>query len=699
MKVKGFLILILAYPLAAAGAVPAPAVHIVWHFDGGITNDLGGRYNVFKREPSWARTYLDSRAGRGHSLRVTTHRESQGFCGLWLDFRPASGIPRQFFDASGFLYLSFWAKGEKGGEDFDITLTDEATLDNEGARHSRPLRKYIPGGLAATWRHVVIPLADFQGIDRSRLVRMTLSVRQKGDFRFYLDDIGFQHDPAAAAPMAKKSRAAAKTGGSGGATRAIWAWKTKPLFDSGKSQELERFLAFCAAQKVDTVYLAAEFDGIGDASGTKLRLRNPDGYRAFLRRAHQRGLKVDALAGTPEWAVRENHPQALAAIEAVLEFQQAGSPAERFEGIHFDVEPYLLLGYSDPAYRTEILLGLVQMSDQCSRLTRAAGLTFSCDIPSWFYAPSGLERDRLIVRFNGQEKTAGEHLTDLADSVTIMDYTNQADGAGGIIARGLPALEYAASRNKKIIVGVETFSESDSPVTFVCGLPAEDFWPRLALSSLRNQLRFEDFRMSLFTDDVNVHIGLSTPRAMATERRAAFEAALARLARQLGASSDPLRYPAREIIDTARAALAQDSEWKDFESFEFPDPDDGRRIQGFCATRRMIPSITFYGLGGEVFREEIDSTVEWLSRHPSFGGMAVHFYESFRELMEASPEGKLPAQSFSLTMRDFSRRSLNPQEIRQQLFSGFSEDGFGVELHAFDLLLLVAEAHDESVGG
>jgi hypothetical protein len=49
----------------------------------------------------------------------------------------------------------------------------------------------------------------------------------------------------------------------------------------------------------------------------------------------------------------------------------------------------------------------------------------------------------------------------------------------------------------------------------------------------------------------------------------------------------------------------------------------------------MSPRITFHGLGREVFEEESRSAVEWLSTQPSFGGLAIHFYESYRELMES----------------------------------------------------------------
>ena len=41
---------------------------------------------------------------------------------------------------------------------------------------------------------------------------------------------------------------------------------------------------------------------------------------------------------------------------------------------------------------------------------------------------------------------------------------------------------------------------------------------------------------------------------------------------------------------------------------------------------------------------------------------------------------------------------LHPQKIRQQLFSRLGEDGFGVKLHAFNLQLAMAEAHNKPIG-
>jgi hypothetical protein len=415
----------------------------------------------------------------------------------------------------------------------------------------------------------------------------------------------------------------------------MWVWNTNDLLDPEQQEGAKRFFAFCSENHIGKIYLSVEFDRRVAEGVPRYEIRTPERYRPFLVRAHQEGLRIEGLAGTPEWAGRRNHPHALAAVDTILAFNRASPTGARFDGVHFDVEPYTLVGYSDPQYRPQILVAFLEMVIQCvARVQTEPHTRFSCDVPAWFYPAGSLERERLTVTFQGQEKTVGEHLTDLLETVTIMDYTNQADGARGIIARGIPALSYAAAQGKKIVVGVETFLESDSSISFPCGLPTDEFRRRLATSGLCDRLFFEDFRMSVFSDDVNMHIGLSAPRKMNDTKRAAYESALLRLSRQLGAAVDPEHYPVQPILEIARAAVAQDPELKGFETFEITDPETQRNVTGFRAVRRMSPRITFHGLGREVFEEESRSAVEWLSTQPSFGGLAIHFYESYRELLE-----------------------------------------------------------------
>lgn len=137
---------------------------LVWHFDQGVANRWGGKYNVYSSEPSWARTYLDPnvhRPGSKHSLRVTAHREVAGFCGVWLDFYPTSDLPRQYLDASSYRYLSFWIKGQKGGESLAVTLLDDTWQQPGANQFTRPLHNYLSHGASTEWQEVLISTRRF----------------------------------------------------------------------------------------------------------------------------------------------------------------------------------------------------------------------------------------------------------------------------------------------------------------------------------------------------------------------------------------------------------------------------------------------------------------------------------------------------------------------------------------------------------
>ena len=630
----GASLFLLWVPAAVLAAEPSPPALSLWSFDQGISNEWGGRYNVYQREPSWARTYLDpqvTRSNKGHSLRVTAHQDSKGFCGAWLDL--AGGSKSQ--DASAYPYLSFWIKGERGGEDFEMSLSDDSMGEDDEPKTTLHVRDRLPKGVTTGWQEVLIPIEGFEGTDPRRLVRLTLHFTAAGDYRFYLDDISLKREksarlaPGAAAPEVKEAASGS------GTNRALWVWKALDLFEAGHGQDIDRLFAFCSANRIREIYLAMEFDEKETESGPVCNLRLPQSYRDFLERAHRQGFLVEGLAGTAEWALSKNHAEALAAADAALAFNRAAPPGARFDGIHFDVEPYLLLGYDDPAFGRRVRDEFLEMVSLVNARVRSEpNLRFSCDVPSWFYADDGPEREEVLATFHGEEKAVGEHLTDMLDSVTIMDYINQADGAGGIIARGIPALEYAASQGKKILIGVETFLEPERAIYFVGHVKKEDFPGRLDTTGLGGQLYFENFRLVAVSDGATSHLGLSAPVEMADSQRSEFEGVLVQLARKVNGGNDDEPDPAAAGFEAARAALAKDPDWRGFETFEITDPENHPSVRGFRSIRRMSPRITFHGLGRRVFEEETQSSVVWLGRFPSFSGLAIHFYDSYRELIE-----------------------------------------------------------------
>jgi hypothetical protein len=639
--IRGLLLAGMAFllSLASARAQDATKPLVIWDFDHSLVNPLGGKYSVFQGAPSWARTYLeqDETEGKiGHSLRITTHREANGFCGVWLNFYSARESPERYLDASGYRYLNFQVKGEKGGEDFNITLEDATWHQHEDTNPTRPLSAYLPGGASTSWQEVRIPLSDFAGLDTSRIFNLIFVFSKVGDSRLEVDNIAFTN--GSVAPLDPPSTPAPATGSDALITpgRGLWVWNTYSLTDSADPGELDSFFGFCAAHHINQVYLSVEFLKPSADASPLSEFKNPEGLRTFLSRAHALGMKVEALAGTPEWAAREHHAEARAVIDSVAAFNQKSGSAERFDGIHFDVEPYSLVGYADPAFRPQLLKQFLELVEECKdRAHSEGGLTFSCDVPAWFYTDNPSARLELLVDFHGTVKTVGEHLTDLLDSVTIMDYRNEADGAGGIILSGIPSLKYAAAQGKKIQVGLETSVEPDRTIYFVCGLPLDEFQKRLSNSRLRNDLYREQYRLATLADGGYVHIGLTAPEPLDGPTRGDFDAALVKLAFELGASSDPTKFPPAKILPKARAALRNDPELSGFEAYNIVDPRTKKDVVGFKAIRHMLPAITFHGLNRDVFDEETRSMKEWLSPYSSFEGIAIHHYQSFRELMEA----------------------------------------------------------------
>lgn len=630
-------ILCACFALSAVGArgQQPPSSLVIWDFNRSLTNPFGGQYNSYSREPSWARTYLDSdvplaptgKPWSKHSLRITAHREAAGFCGVWFAFKPAPAPTEPFLDASRFKYLSFWVKGQKGGEDFDIALADDSALTNEDAKVGVPLSAYLPAGATKSWQEVLIPLANFRGLHLDRLLRMTIDLTREGDYRFYIAEIAFKTSLTASVgvpPDVDESEPVVSP-----LPYAMWVWNSEKLLDAATAT---KFVDFCVQHGIQEVYFSLDLDRNSEAGQPHFELRNPEGYRKFLETAHAKGLKIDGLAGSPEWAARESHPIALAAMQAVLEFNRTSPPGARFDGFHLDVEPYLLPGYLDPIYRSQLLEDFVQLIAECAeRATSVPHFRVGCDVPAWFYPATALGDPSLEVTYNGIKKPEGEQLTDLLDSVTIMDYRNEADGSGGIIAGASPALDYAAKQGKRIVVGLETSRDPDSVVYFVGGLTLEQFQRKIAESGFRNRLYFENWRIATLSDGANVYLGLTAPVDVSDAPRKEFEQALFRFAQKLGGLGRADGFDTEE----ARAAVAHDSEWKGFAAFEVPGTSGLGPLVGFSAVHQMLPKITFHGLGREVFEEETRSAVEWFKSEPSFQGLAVHYYETYRDLLES----------------------------------------------------------------
>ncbi len=615
--------------LPCSTARGAESRRVIWNFNHTITNSLGGEYNSFSREPSRARTYLDPDvhlSASGHSLRVTAHREWAGFCGVWFNFYPADS--HRFFDARSHPYLSFWITGRKPGGDFDIKMVDAIGEGTEDSLATRPLHAYLPRGITTRWQKVVIPLADFPEIDPGSLVRLALVFPVPGNFQFYLDDISFESTPDDVATVPSSGEQAPAAGRQKIPYHSMWVWETGPLLASAKAAE--RLFDFCSRTGLKEIFLSVDF--AGSSGGVADSITDAAAYADFLSEAHLHGLRVEALSGAPSWAAGRRHEEALAAVRAIVNYNAGMTPDARFDGIHFDVEPYLLLGFALPDYRKQIFEQYLEMVVQCRDAARKGHLDFTCDIPWWFFPLTADTRQQFTVTFGGKEETVGEHVTDLLSSITIMDYRNEADGAGGLIRFGIPALAYAARLHKQVHVGLETSAQKDTRVKFVLAVPEKKFLDKLRETRLASSSSFERFSVLALRANGLVFVGLGEHSG--TDPGESIDIALAHLRKLFGAIS-PGRFSVEPVLQAARAAVAADPGWDDFQSEETGKPGSHGTMAAFRAVRRMPPVTTFHGLGRNIFEQESRSAAEWFGHYPSFGGLAIHYYQSFQEIMAA----------------------------------------------------------------
>lgn len=240
--------------------------------------------------------------------------------------------------------------------------------------------------------------------------------------------------------------------------RAIWVWAEATDIINGSDTARADFFAFCAAPHGDSskaitaIYLSAREHLIGnDTQRAQLR--------EFLVYAHNHGLRVEYLAGDPGWATPSHRANGEERCDAFVEFNQATSTiTERFDGLHYDVEPYTLsdweTNYDIYWNQYTTLLRNCQEKIDTYNSNYDPDVTFACDIPRWYDTDSGAIGS----------VTSNYEIQDIVDYVTSMDYRDDADN---IISDAENEIDYGDCR-RQVVIGVETNDAAPEPesITF-----------------------------------------------------------------------------------------------------------------------------------------------------------------------------------------------------------------------------------------
>ena len=173
-------------------------------------------------------------------------------------------------------------------------------------------------------------------------------------------------------------------------------------------------------------------------------------YRQFNRLAHRSGIAVHALAGDPRWGKAQYHHIPLEWVKSVRQLNAHSTQEERFDGIHTDVEVYLLS--KTWSEHPEVLLGgYLDLNAKIASELANDPLTFGVDVPFWFDDDTSYR-----ILWNGNIKVPTQHVLDTVDTVTVMAYRNFSEGSDGTIHLVSLELDYADRLGKQVVIGQET---------------------------------------------------------------------------------------------------------------------------------------------------------------------------------------------------------------------------------------------------
>lgn len=358
----------------------------------------------------------------------------------------------------------------------------------------------------------------------------------------------------------------------GRGAKALWVWNTAELLSDSVARNA--FLAFVGAHGFTRVFLQ-----LAPAKGQRAEAGfvpfDVKATGALVGRLSAMGVQVDALDGDPRYVLPRNHAGVLATVARVAEANVRLPTGERFHGVHYDVEPYLVPGYQG-LRREGILDGYVGLVAAVSRAAHAAGLSAGFDVPFWLGAPDEVTGKRPMATLDGVRRRVLDEVASVADEITVMDYRTFAWGPDGAVAHALDDLHAAAAAGGKVFVGVETTPVADEDLFTFRGPPDHGFPAGPGGSWI-----------------VLEPVGTAVARVWIVGN----EPGRRRLAERLAGHEDLVYWPAGRPV----------------------------RVPG--------DKLSFHGLGAERMRAETDTLARTLSASPAFAGLAYHDYVGLEALL------------------------------------------------------------------
>lgn len=222
-------------------------------------------------------------------------------------------------------------------------------------------------------------------------------------------------------------------------TKATWIWNARIL-----PAHTEEIVAFAKQNEINLIYVHVEPTTV-----------SPQVYRDFIRTAKRASIQVEALGGDPNWALAANRGSIGDLVSWVKAFNHSAKPDERFQGIHVDIEPYLLAEWKkdQDAVVEQWMKNVVYL---VAETKKDSDLLVGADLPFWI--------DSVIVP--GEKEKVSNWMVERLDSITLMAYRNHAMGQNGIIDIVHRVVADADSRKSgSVVVGVNILESKEGANT------------------------------------------------------------------------------------------------------------------------------------------------------------------------------------------------------------------------------------------
>ena len=544
----------------------------VTDFTDGFVNFLGGSYSAYGVNGGSADVNHHLTEERTRALAVTYDRGDGGYCGVWMHLfnSAAPSTARRYFDSSPYKYLAVLIRGMNGNEKVVLKVADEAWNKKEDALPVGDINRYTPGARIDTmWQTALIPLGRaLAGVDRTKLATLAFEAFSPSAGSFELGTISFLRDSsslsAAAVPKPRVEHRSMQ--------KALWVWETTVLVEKS---EQEKLVGFVQSENIDNVFLGLPYDSTMATRQDGLIVDSKT-LGPIVRSLNAAGVRVHALAGDKDFILPDRREFVKRGIQNIVDYNKSAPPGEQFYAIHLDVEPYLFPGFGSSRQQW-FLQNFLETLNECARIAHDGGMLIGADTPFWFDGINEMTQLPIVASFNGITKPLYQHVLDMMDNVTLMDYRTSVEGENGIVQLATKELEYADRTGKQIFVGLETSPLPDETIlTFIQaptrGIPGADPGPQYMVCVQKEQ---------------QLHAAILSTK--------------------------------EEILGFLGAHQAKERDlffWK---------VERSTRVPGSMTS--------FATLGGEAVLEAMNTATPLLRKHPSFLGFAIHYYGSYVKMM------------------------------------------------------------------